>query len=436
MEKVKAMIPDHLTLMIAASGSHDLSVTGSALFDYLYSSQQFHQIVKQLSDPDATTCGKDQVAASQRKNDGNAAFAQGDCRHALSCYTQALRCIPLSSEKFDKTMVAALHFNRASALRKMGMLKESIRDCRRAIKLHPSHSKAWYCKGQANANLNNFEDAINDMHTALAYEESSLGKKQIRFELESIMKRYKRAEGEIKCWQTIDQDDLHIGDNNIGLPEVAEVRIVSTEDRGREVQAKNIILPGDLVLREEPYVAVILKPFRDTNCHFCFRGLPGDPVPCEFCAIPLYCSESCREHAGGSLYGCKPSKNITEQISDGSHDEIGALCLSENDLCKISQVDAKSRDWSEHKHECGGMSWAAVLPTEVILAARMFIKSMEKKSNGYFHDRSTSTKLCHHYEKMQPQDKLELHVLAIVLACCLQASIPGMFQLTGTSISE
>ncbi|XP_057873412.2 uncharacterized protein LOC131079464 isoform X1 [Cryptomeria japonica] len=111
-------------------------------------------------------------------------------------------------------------------------------------------------------------------------------------------------------------------------------------------------------------------------------------------------------------------------------------CLSENDLFKISQLNIKDRNWCEHKHECGGMSWAAVLPTEAILAARMLIKSINKESQWYLQDCSINMNLCHHYEKMQPDDKLELHIFAIVLACCLQSSSSGMLQLTGTSISE
>lgn len=53
-----------------------------------------------------------------------------------------------------------------------------------------------------------------------------------------------------------------------------------------------------------------------------------------------------------------------------------------------------------------------------------------------FTDCSAKMNLCHHYEKMEADHKLELHIFAIVLACCLQSLSSGMFQLTGTSISE
>lgn len=188
------------------------------------------------------------------------------------------------------------------------------------------------------------------------------------------------------------------------------------------------------------YKQVVLKQCRDTHCHFCFKELPGDSVPCGFCAVLLFCSESCRDHAGGNPSGTKHSKNrpLSEQILDDSHCETGNLSLFENNSCKTSPVDIKDVNWFEHKHECGGMSWAAVLPTEVTLAARMLIKSIVRQSFGNYYDHSTSVlpNLCHHYERMQTADKLELHIFAIVLAFCLQSSTPEMFQLTNTFISK
>eukprot|EP01018_Ginkgo_biloba_P033794 Gb_38860 [translate_table: standard] len=121
----------------------------------------------------------------------------------------------------------------------------------------------------------------------------------------------------------------------------------------------------------------------------------------------------------------------------GSYHEFANLHLSENDTGKKSQMDPEVRNWHEHKHECGGMSWAAVLPTEVVLAGRIFIKSIEKKTSfGHSQEHSINMSLCHHYEKMQPGDKLELHILSIVLAYCLQSAYSEVFQLSGSSTSK
>lgn len=439
MEKLKAMVPGHLIDMIGDSGTDDLPSTCSALLHYLHPLEHFRQLAKQLSDPAATTCGKDPSAASQWKLEGNVAFAKGDYRQALKCYTKALQSIPLSLEKIDKIMVATLYLNRASTMHKMGVLKESIRDCSRAIELHPSYSKAWYRRGQVHGNMKNYEDAINDMHMALAFETSSIGKAQVRIQLEN-MEQSRNGKEALTSHHIDSTNDFDCGDYEVELPEIAQLSRILTADRGWENQAKNNILPGGLVLHEEPYVAVILKHCRDTHCHFCFKELPGDSVPCGFCAVPLYCSEYCRNHAVGNPSVTKHSENrsLSEQILDDSHCEIGTLSLFENDSCKTSPMDLKDVNWFEHKHECGGMSWAAVLPTEVTLAARMLIKSIHSQSLGNYDHHSTSMfpNLCHHYERMELADKLELHIFAIVLAFCLQSSIPDMFQLTNTFISK
>lgn len=440
MEKLKAMVPDHLIDMIGDSGTDDLPSTCSALLNYLHPLEHFRQLAKQLSDPAATTCGKDPAAASQWKLEGNAAFAKGDYPQSLKCYTKALQSMPLSLEKIDKIMVAALHLNRASTIYKMGMLKESIRDCSRAIKLHPSYSKAWYRRGQVHGNLKNYEDAIKDMHMALAFENSSMGKAQVRIQLENIMEQSQNARKALTCHHTDVINDFDCGDYEVDLPEIAQFSSVLIADRGWENQAENNILPGHLVLHEEPYVAIVLKHCRDTHCHFCFKELPGDSVPCGFCAVPLFCSENCRDHAAGNPSGTKYSKNrpLSEKMLDDSYCETETLSLFENDSCQTSPAELKDVNWFEHKHECGGMSWAAVLPTEVTLAARMLIKSIYRQSFGKYHDHSTHMlpNLCHHYEKMQTRDKLELHIFSIVLAFCLQSSTPEMFQLTGTFISK
>eukprot|EP01018_Ginkgo_biloba_P033796 Gb_38861 [translate_table: standard] len=44
-------------------------------------------------------------------------------------------------------------------------------------------------------------------------------------------------------------------DNKVGLSGIAEVSRVATEDKGWEIQAKNAVPPGVLVLHEEPYAA-------------------------------------------------------------------------------------------------------------------------------------------------------------------------------------
>jgi hypothetical protein len=93
---------------------------------------------------------------------------------------------------------------------------------------------------------------------------------------------------------------------------------------------------------------IVLKACRNSHCHYCFGQLPANPMACNTCAIPLYCTETCRDKA----LGC------------GSDRATGGSLHLQNDI------------WSgEHKHECGGASWSAVLPTDAVLAARIFVRN-------------------------------------------------------------
>jgi hypothetical protein len=55
-----------------------------------------------------------------------------------------------------------------------------------------------------------------------------------------------------------------------------------------------IIFPGDVILREEPYAAVLESIFRVNHCAHCLRKTPT-PIPCYECAtvssitIQLFC---------------------------------------------------------------------------------------------------------------------------------------------------
>jgi hypothetical protein len=85
---------------------------------------------------------------------------------------------------------------------------------------------------------------------------------------------------------------------------------------------------------------LIAKEHRNTRCHYCFDLLPPDPVTCLKCAIPIYCDEPCLRAA-----------------------------------CDESSKELDGQTWKgEHMHECTGATWSAVLPTDAVLAARLFAR--------------------------------------------------------------
>lgn len=115
---------------------------------------------------------------------------------------------------------------------------------------------------------------------------------------------------------------------------------------------------------------IIMKSCRDTHCHYCFSEAPADVVFCPSCTIPIYCSNRCQENA----------------IVQTSCNQNTRLESNNNvvDIAKLSVTSTKSKtpdskQIAEHRHECGGAHWAAVLPADIVLAGRIMAQYIEKQ---------------------------------------------------------
>jgi hypothetical protein len=113
---------------------------------------------------------------------------------------------------------------------------------------------------------------------------------------------------------------------------------------------------------------IILKSSRETHCHFCFNEAPADVVFCPLCTIPIYCSKRCQEQAVGD-----------NSCNQNAHLEYnGATSLAELSVTS-SCKSRSSKLFAEHRHECGGAHWAAVLPADIVLAGRIMAQDIEKR---------------------------------------------------------
>lgn len=152
---------------------------------------QFHQMIKDLTDPSVALCCKDRNAALEAKLQGNECFSKGEYPNALLFYSKALRLAPIDMDDKEISLVALLYVNRASTMQKMGLLLECLRDCSRALRVSPHYAKAWFRRGKANISLGKFEDAIQDLNISLKVEISSSGKRQIEAELKIALDKFK-----------------------------------------------------------------------------------------------------------------------------------------------------------------------------------------------------------------------------------------------------
>ncbi|CAB4057193.1 unnamed protein product [Lepeophtheirus salmonis] len=65
-------------------------------------------------------------------------------------------------------------------------------------------------------------------------------------------------------------------------------------EKGRYFVANRDLTPGDVILREEPYAAVLESVFRSNHCAHCLKKTPT-PIPCCECSTVQYCGETCRD---------------------------------------------------------------------------------------------------------------------------------------------
>ncbi|KZV30020.1 SET and MYND domain-containing protein 4-like [Dorcoceras hygrometricum] len=421
MEKLKSAIPETLKRDISDSTPNSLHSTCSSLLDFYQNLPLFHQLVRDLTDPEMGLCGKNKEAALEAKANGNACFSNGDFSNALRFYSQALHIAPTDVDDGEKNLVATLYLNRASSLHKLGFSLESSRDCSRALKISPAYAKAWFRRAKANASLGNHDDAINDLKISLETETSLSGKRQIQRELNIILDHSgKRSSMPEESYDNTQDEPLQV-----------ELQCAFTPTKGRGMTSYTDVPQASLIHKEDPYAAIILKHCRETHCHFCFNGLPVDAVSCISCSIPFYCSTKCQmlaEGCGSFEHKKQPEflRNITDDLEDYVRN-VTSLSITSSEL----GYDA------EHKHECQGVLWPAVLPSDVVLAGRVLVKHIQQQSYDGAHPKIHAIlDLCQNYEKLSNESKLELHVYAVILLCCLQKFYASKLPFNSVIISE
>lgn len=424
MEKLKSLVPNNLKQMVAHSTPDDLPLTSSSLLDFFLNLQQFHQIVRDLAGQESGLCAKNIDSALELKQKGNQYYLSGDYIHALSCYTKALRVAPMDANDKDRNLVATLYVNRASVLQKRDHLVECLRDCNRAVQICPSYAKAWYRRGKVNVSLENHDDAVHDLTIAKNRESSLAGKKQIESELKIILDQSNRTSNKVVQHT---KNNLRVSEESVQV----QLQCVTTPDKGRGITSQYDIPEGSLVHSEEPYAVTISKHCRETHCHYCLNELPVDAIPCTSCSIPLYCSHRCRGQAGGQVFKNSPmERNINDSIFDNLEEYISQITLDNDFYPEDEHI-------FEHKHECKGVHWPVILPSDVVLAGRVVVKSVQK--NGVSMDVPNllgKLELSHNYSQVSPESKLESHIYAIVLLNCLQHSYGFELPINGASVSQ
>ncbi|KAK1399876.1 Peptidyl-prolyl cis-trans isomerase fkbp62 [Heracleum sosnowskyi] len=122
--------------------------------------------------------------ANDAKLQGNNLYRSGQYDDALLKYDLALQLVaevPSSEE-----LRSACYLNRATCFLKMEKYVDSIKDCTKALELHPSYKKALLRRAEAHEKLEHFEEAVADMAKLLEMEPSNIEVKRSAIRLEQL----------------------------------------------------------------------------------------------------------------------------------------------------------------------------------------------------------------------------------------------------------
>lgn len=101
--------------------------------------------------------------AGKLKQEGNSLYKEGKAEDAVSKYTEALRICPL---KYNKDR-AVLYANRGQMNKVLGHKDKGIRNCTKAIELHPEYLKAILRRAELYEETEKLDEALEDYKRVL-----------------------------------------------------------------------------------------------------------------------------------------------------------------------------------------------------------------------------------------------------------------------------
>ena len=132
-----------------------------------------------VSDEELLQKGKD------LKEQGNGRFKNKDFEEAAKLYNEAILSLSKIKEKNKESqeLQKTCYLNLSVSTNNLGRFNETIHNCTKALMIDSQAVKAYYLRAIANSKTNNFEEAIEDIKTAIKL---NPGDKALRDEFENI----------------------------------------------------------------------------------------------------------------------------------------------------------------------------------------------------------------------------------------------------------
>ena len=314
--------------------------------DNFFSTARFHKIQAGLI--------KNEVKALEYKKRGNIKFGKRDYVQACVMYTQALRYAsspvsPASSSASSTSTTPStdtvatppplnsqLYNNRASALLHLSCPQHALLDAERALRHHPSYTKARLALGESLLKLGRKTQAQAEL---LSVSHLPRGQKLLaELKLDPLDRSVTSASNKLASVNTYliaEEVDQHQQGHSHIFHMAGTLEETEFTGRGKGLLVKERIEKDVELLREDPWACVLGSRFRGNRCEHCTkpflfnctltdrtsterrltladtRSLPA-PVPCEGCSRVLFCSETCRNASSATgLYSPSSSSSLS-----------------------------------------------------------------------------------------------------------------------------
>ncbi|XP_011314323.1 SET and MYND domain-containing protein 4 [Fopius arisanus] len=242
------------------------------------------------------------------KESGNKFYSQGNFMKALETYSNAVLITP-------KKELGIFLANRSAALHNLELYDLALKDINEALrigypkeliyKIEERRAKCHLAMKNHPAAVDSFRNTLQALdHAKLPLERKQKLESDVRLMLAMMEKSKQLSEGNKT---SVNQQTKGV-DYTSSVPKMKDVNpaypacssAVEIRDAGGDIGRHGIatrdIMPGEVIMIEKPYCAVVLGEYRLTNCHYCFKkNIAPFPAACDTCALIAYCSANCRD---------------------------------------------------------------------------------------------------------------------------------------------
>ncbi|XP_064603085.1 SET and MYND domain-containing protein 4-like [Liolophura sinensis] len=238
------------------------------------------------------------------RSTGNDLFKKKRYQIALHYYTKSILFAPFQSKELSLAFA-----NRSAVLYHIRMYRLCLEDIAASLKygypdelrykLLDRKARCCFCLGRTEEATTAAKDVEDDLQKSnLDIPKRSKWSEDLKRALFQTSNADESSSNEPKYFWPLPERK----DTNTKFPcATAAFDLVYTPEKGRYAVATRDIEIGEVVITEEPYAAMLLKPYTKTHCDFCLVRSVA-PVPCRYCSGVVYCNEHCRDCAWSSYH--------------------------------------------------------------------------------------------------------------------------------------